>query len=159
VTQYILNVQSYVGIVAGATHYKGTVKGPHPESCHGGTRFNGQAGPLHGKTTCFEGHELPGQVEWQVEARWTEARYERYAAAHFEGDGPSQFRDKQDVIDTAILRFLGDYQPAEWWEDKGVPVPEEGDELWYGWVCPEGFEDDQDEDDGWGCMIARRCTT
>jgi hypothetical protein len=145
--QYVLHVMSYDGIVPGARHYRGRVEGPHPQSCHGGTRYSG------GKKTCSESHELPGRVEWQVEAQWTEARYERYAAGGFEGDGPSAFLSSKDVIDCAMIRFLDG--ASEWWEHKVEPA-QDGDELWYGWVNPEGgqLDDPTDPEDGWGCMIA-----
>lgn len=147
-TQYILHISSYDGLVPGACHYRGRVEGPHPESCHGGTRYSG------GKVTCFKGHELPERVEWDVEAAWSEARYERYAACHFEGDGPGQFISQKDVMDRAMVVFLDGC--SDWWAQKVDPA-EQGDELWYGWVNPEGgqFDDLTDPGDGWGCMIAR----
>lgn len=59
-TQYILHVSSYAGLVPGARHLTGRVEGPHPPSCHGSTHYNA---PGHrGKTTCDEGHEIPEQV-------------------------------------------------------------------------------------------------
>lgn len=156
-TQYILTISSYAGIVPWAVHYKGVVKGPHPPSCHGGTTYHGSDGPLRGKTTCSEGHELPKQAEWQVEAAWTEERYSRYAAGHFEGDSPSVFTDKREVMDCAIIRFLDGAD--QWWEQK-VPPAEEGDELWYGWIGDrEADAELQDPEDGWGMMIARKCTS
>lgn len=146
--KYVLHVMSYDGIVPGARHYKGRVEGEHPPSCHGGTMYSDK-----GKT-CYEGHPLDEKTEWQVEAKWTEARYERWAARKFEGDGPAQFLSKQEVIDCAIIRFLDG--AGEWWEHKVEPA-QEGDELWYGWVNPEGgqFDDLTDPEDGWGMMIAR----
>lgn len=146
-TQYVLEISSYAGIVPWAAHYRGRVKGPHPESCHGGTRHSG------GKVTCFEGHELPGRVEWEVEAQWTEQRFERYMAAGQPGSSPSQFTSKKDVMDCAILRFLDGADG--WWEQKVEPAAE-GDELWYGWVNPGGgqWDDLTDPEDGWGTMIA-----
>lgn len=153
-TQYTLHVSSYEGIVPGAVHYRGRVKGPHPQSCHGSTHFNA---PGHrGKTTCDQGHELPEQVTWDVEAAWSEERHERWAAKNFEGDGPQQFDTAKDVIDRAVIQFLdGSTAPCE-----EVKPAEEGDELWYGWINPDGDDFDRyvDPEDGWGTMVARKCT-
>jgi hypothetical protein len=142
---------SYDGIVPGASHYRGRVEGPHPQSCHGGTRY------ADGKKTCFEGHELPGRTEWQVEAAWSEQRFERFMAAGQPGNGPAQFRSKKDVIDRAMIMFLdGAGGDDRWWEQRVEPA-QEGDELRYGWVNPEGgqFDDLQDPEEAWGMMIAR----
>lgn len=150
-TQYILRVSSFDGLVPGAVHYRGRVEGDYPKSCHGGSRHGG------GKVTCFEGHELPDRVEWDVEAEWSQERHDRWHAKHFEGDGPQQFTSKKDVIDRAMIQFLdGSDYPCE-----KVDPAQEGDELWYGWISPEGgqFDDLQDPEDGWGMMIARKCTT
>jgi hypothetical protein len=61
-------------------------------------------------------------------------------------------------MDRAIIQFLdGSDYPCE-----KVEPAAEGDELWYGWVCPDGpgdWTELQDPGDGWGCMIARKCTT
>lgn len=155
-TQYVLHLMSYDGIVPGACHYRGRVEGPYPEPCcPGGTMFSNLG------HTCMQGHVLPGRTEWNVEAAWSEQRFERFMAAGQPGDSPSQFRSKQDVIDRAIIMFLdGAGGDDRWWEQKVEPA-QEGDELWYGWVNPEGgqFDDLQDPEDGWGMMIARRCTT
>jgi hypothetical protein len=156
-TQYILEISSYAGIVPGARHYKGRVKGPHPQSCHGGTQFGATKS---GKMECMEGHVLPDRLEWDVEAAWTEERHERWAAKGFEGDGPQQFLSKKDVIDRAIIQFLdGAGGPDRWWE-QDVPAAEEGDELWHGWIAREGLDDENtDPEDSWGMCIARKCTT
>lgn len=148
--QYVLEVMSFAGVVPGARHFKGRVKGEHPPSCHGGTMYSNL-----GKT-CMQGHPLAERTEWQVEAGWTEERYERWAAKHFEGDGPSQFLSKKDVIDRAMIVFLDGTDPAHWWAQKVEPA-KDGDELWYGYIHPEGFPYDESEDysDGWGSMIAR----
>lgn len=151
-TQYVLHISSYGGLVPGAVHCRGRVEGPHPKPCHGNrTHHDGY------KTVCDEGHELPGQVRWDVEAAWTVERHDRWAARDFEGDGPQQFDSKRDVMDRAVIQFLdGSDFPCE-----KVDPAAEGDELWYGWISPEGgqFDDLQDPEDGWGMMIARRCTT
>jgi hypothetical protein len=130
---YVLHISSYVGTVAGARHFRGRVEGEHPKSCHGGTVFHGGAGPLHGKTTCAEGHELPERVDWEVEAAWTEERYERWAAKGFDDEGPAQFLSEQAVIDAAKRRFLGE-DSSRWWEE--VPVTgQPGDKLYLGYVA------------------------
>jgi hypothetical protein len=140
-TDYVLKISSYAGLVAGARHYRGRVEGPHPKSCHGGTVFHGSTG----KTTCAEGHEIPKQVTWDVEEPWTEERYQRYAAEHFEGDGPSQFLTKRRVVEVAVLRFAGSAQ-RRWFEEEPV-VGEAGDRLFYHWepwqVLPESFTDEE----------------
>jgi len=146
--QYVLKISSFAGIVPGARHYRGRVEGEYPESCHGGTRHYG------GKTTCFEGHELPDRVTWDVEADWSEERLERWAAARFEGPSPQQFDTKEEVIDRAVVQFLDGFT------SQGTVVNDparDGDELWYGYVHPEGFPYDESEDysDGWGSCIAR----
>lgn len=156
-TQYILHISSYAGLVGGAKHFRGRVEGPYAESCHGGSRYN--APGARGKTICEEGHEIPsGRVSWEVEAVWSDEHYKRYADNHFEGDGPGQFLSAKDVMDTAIVRFL---DGADKWYEQEVEPAQEGDELWYGWVNPEGgqLDDLQDPEDGWGMMIARKCTT
>lgn len=157
-TQYILTVSSYAGLVPWARHFKGRVEGPHPEPCHGNsTIFNP---PEHrGKTVCAEGHELPKQVKWDVEAAWSEARHERYLAesakALREGlpgpDGPGQFDTEKAVVDRAIVQFLDGLEHVN---DPAV----EGDELWYGYVdSGAGQAPDQwdDPEDVWGMRIAR----
>lgn len=126
-TDYELRISSWAGVVPGAKHFRGRVQGPHPESCHGGTVFNA---PAHrGRTTCEQGHELPERDEWDVEAAWAEARYERYMRAHFKGDGPDQFLSENAVITAAVRRFTGQ-DPARWWEpDVVTGLP--GDRLLY----------------------------
>lgn len=153
-TQYILNVTSYSGIVAWATHYRGHVEGPHPDSCHGNTRFN--APDARGRTTCEQGHDIPDRVKWDVEQAWSHERLERYLAACSKAlrddsrqpDGPGQFDTEKDVIDRAIVQFL------DGMEQVNDPA-EEGDELWFGHVdqgeAPE-FWDNPDE--VWGMRLA-----
>lgn len=95
-------------------------------------------------------------IKWDVEAAWSRARHDRWAASHFEGDGPRQFDTQEDVIDRAMIQFLdGSENPCE-----PVEPAQEGDELWHGWVNPEGgmFDDLTDPGDSWGMMIARKCT-
>lgn len=150
-TQYVLHVSSYAGIVPGARHYRGRVEGPYPESCHGGMSYN--APEARGKMICDEGHEIPqDRVAWDVEAEWTEERHERWAKAHFEGQSPQQFDTKEEVIDRAVIQFLdGSSDPCE-----EVTPAAEGDELWYGYVSTTGHDDD--EGDGWGTCIATKNT-
>lgn len=145
--QYILKISSYDGLVPGATHYRGRVEGPEPESCHGGHMFSNLG------HTCSQGHPLPGKVSWEVEAVWTEERFNRYIAGGQEGDSASQFGSAKEVMDCAILRFLDGCD--DWWSQPVEPA-QEGDELWYGWVNPGGgqWDDLTDPSDGWGCMIA-----
>lgn len=146
-TDYVLKISSYGGIVAGATHYRGRVEGPRPESCHGGTIFQGWDGPLKGKTTCRDGHVIPRQQEWDVEAGWTEERYKRYAAKHFEGNGSGQFLDQKVLIETAVRRFTGEL-PRNWWE--GNPeVGKPGDRLFLGFVPMDESEIDEE----WGRLV------
>lgn len=146
---YVLEISNYTGTVPWATHFMGRVKGEHPKSCHGGTSYNA---PGHrGKTTCQEGHELPGRIEWDVEAAWTEERYERYAARHFEGDGPQQFKTEQEVIETATGRFLGAL-PCRWWEER-VTVGQPGDKLYAGWI-PVTADGQALVQENWGTVIA-----
>ena len=152
-TQYILHVSSYAGIVPWAVHFKGRVEGPRTESCHGGTIFN--APDARGQTTCEQGHVIEDkQVKWDVEADWTEARHERWAAAHYNGDGPQQFLTEREVIDRAVVQFLdGSAYPCE-----EVEPAQEGDELWFGHIDPEVGEVDldaiNDPEDAWGARIA-----
>lgn len=146
-TDYVLEVRSFAGIVPGARHFKGMVKGPRPEPCHGGTiTHHGASGPLQGKTTCGAGHVMPEKTEWEVEATWDEARYDRYAAAHFEGDGPGQFTDERKLFEAARARFLGETGERGWWEPRHVPG-EPGDRLYY--QCLPGavllLEEEKDE--------------
>lgn len=74
-TDYILHVTSFRGLAPGAVHYRGQVKGPRPQSCHGGTRHGNwnlpEGDPRRGKTTCEKGHLIPGRVEWDVERPMT----------------------------------------------------------------------------------------
>lgn len=142
-----LHITSYGGIVPGAVHYYGEVYGEHPRSCHGGSTFNH---PDHrGKTVCAEGHEIPEQVHWTVEAAWTEDRYNRYAAKHFEGDGPNTYYQEHELVRDAISRFLGEL-PTHWWEED-VPKAEPGDELYLGHVS---IYVDDPSPDGWGHRLA-----
>jgi hypothetical protein len=145
--KFELRITSFGGIVPGATHYRGRVTGEHPRSCHGGTRFNAPA--TRGKTTCDQGHELPKQIYWDVEAPWEEDRYERLAAKHFEGDSPSQYTDESELVQDAIGRFLG-LLPCRWWEEDVTPG-QPGDELYLGYAPIGG---DEGEPDGWGHRIA-----
>lgn len=138
-TDYVLKISSFGGIVAGATHYRGRVEGPHPGSCHGGRIFQGWDGPLAGKTTCSEGHVIPARREWDVSAEWTEPRYKRYSAKHFEGDGPDQFLDQKLLIETAVRRFTGEL-PRCWWEDE-PEVGKPGDRLFLGFASGEVDEE------------------
>jgi hypothetical protein len=152
VTDFILEISSYDGIVPGAKHYRGRVKGEHPRSCHGGSTFHGGGPPeLRGKTTCAEGHVLPGRVEWEVEAIWTEDRYQRYAAREFEGDGPSTFASEQEVVDAARARFLAAGDEPSWWEDKWEPG-KPGDKLYAGWIPRP--QDSSMVEENWGTVIA-----
>lgn len=154
-TQYILNISTFSGLVPGATHYRGRVKGPYPESCHGGTRMGATKS---GKTECSEGHVLPDQVAWDVEADWSEERYDRWVANRFESDGPQAFYTSRDVMDRAIIQFLdGSGGDDRFWEEEVAPA-QEGDELWHGWINPGDSDDLTDASDGWGMMIARKCT-
>jgi hypothetical protein len=141
-TDYILELSSYGGIVAGAVHWRGRVKGPLPRSCHGGTVFN--APESRGKTTCTEGHELPGRIEWEVEQAWTAEQHERYAARHFEGDSPFRFRTAMAVVETAIARFQGEL-PAREHDEKTYPG-EPGDRLFLDCIP----FDESDIDAEWG---------
>jgi hypothetical protein len=143
-TDYVLEVKSYAGLLSYARHFVGIVKGPHPESCHGGTRFNGSG---DGKWTCSEGHPMPDREEWTVNQAWTEADYERYSDAMMDLDGPQQFTDRRTLIDMAVKRFRGAL-PVQWWEDEPIPG-KPGDRLYYHWtadmVLPESFTDEERE--------------
>jgi hypothetical protein len=157
-TDYELKISSYTGLVAGARHYRGRIQGPYPESCHGGTTFNGWDGPLKGTTTCSEGHVIPKRIEWDVDDFWTEERFNRYAAAHFEGDGAGQFLDQTKLIEVAIRRFKFESEPG-WWEEK-YPRPEPGDRLFLGHIPMD--PDDVDEEWGriqgtppWGSLLVQ----
>jgi len=135
VSDWILHISSWAGTVPGAVHYRGRVEGEHPRSCHGGTVFHGGGPPeLKGKTTCAEGHVLPEQVRWDVEAPWTEERHERWAAGGFEGAGPQQFASEQEVVTAAAGRFTGKL-PVQAWEDPAVTLGQPGDRLWAGWIA------------------------
>lgn len=152
-TQYILHVMSYDGLVPGASHYRARVEGPHPSPCHGTSSHHRDGGVF-----CVEGHPLPGQVRWDVEKDWSRERMDRYLAACSKAlrtdapspDGPGQFDSKEEVLDRAMVQFLDGMD--------GVNAPaEQGDELWYGWVCPDGpgaWTEEQDASDGWGMRIA-----
>jgi hypothetical protein len=143
---YELHISSYGGLVAGAVHYRGRIQGESPRSCHGGKAFNH---PDHrGKWTCEQGHELPERVEWDVEAPWTEQRYQRWAAGRFDGAGPQQYTDEAELVLDAIGRFLGTL-PSRWWEEQ-VPPAEPGDELYLGHASLY----DKPSPNGWGHCIA-----
>lgn len=143
---FVLEISSFEDIVPGARHYRGRVKGESPRSCHGSMSYND---PEHrGAWSCSEGHELPERAEWDVEAAWTEERYERYAARQFEGDGPGQFSGEAEVIEAAVRRFTGQ-DPARWWEDAPV-TGQPGDRLFCGFVPL----DPADVDGCWGALIA-----
>lgn len=145
--KYSLRITSYSGLVAGAVHYRGRVDGEHPRSCHGASHYN--APKSRGKHTCDKGHIIPEQISWDVEASWTEERYERWAAKRFEGDGPTQYTVESDLIRDAIQRFLGEY-PHQWWEDD-FPAPQPGDQLYLGHLA---LLMDEPDPDGWGHMLA-----
>lgn len=155
--QYILTVSSFGGIVAWAVHYRGRIRGEHPRSCHGGTCAGNwhldKDDPRYGRTTCAEGHVLPKQIEWDVEAPWTEAQYRTWVENRFEGAGPEQFLSKEELLRVARQRFLGEL-PRQSFEDDKYPLPQPGDELWYGWVN-DGADDDLAEEDGWGTMLCK----
>lgn len=154
-TDYVLKVRSFAGIVSGARHYRGTVEGPYPEPCHKGTiTYHGSKGPLQGKTTCAEGHVMPEKTEWEVEAAWDEARYERYANGGFEGDGPSQFTDERELVRAARARFLGETGERQWWEPRHVPG-QPGDRLFYA-VLPENSAPEAQREDDLAADRARR---
>jgi hypothetical protein len=132
-TDYVLHVMSYKGVVPWAVHFKGKVEGPSVPSCHGAMKFNSRGS---GKWTCAEGHEIPDKAEWQVEAAWDEDRYERYAAGHFEDAGPSQFLAEEELLAAARARFLGEIPAPRGWEDKAAVAGQPGDRLFYA-VLPE----------------------
>jgi hypothetical protein len=150
-SDYILHISSFEGLVPGARHFRGRVEGEHPKSCHGGTVFHGWDGPLKGKTTCAEDHILPEQVRWVVEAPWTEERYQRWIAAKFEGPGPEQMTTEQEVIDVAVQRFLGQL-PVQDWENPATTPGDPGDKLWAGWVSRPQDQDLVEEN--WGTVLA-----
>lgn len=147
--KYVLKITSFGGIVPGAYHFRGRVEGEFPRSCHGGTSYNA---PEHrGKTTCELGHEIPKQIEWDIEASWSEERYDRWAAGHYEDDGPSQFTDKDELIKTAIARFKNEF-PHPWYEED-YPIPQKGDQLYIGWI-PVGLEGENDMiEEDWGKLL------
>jgi hypothetical protein len=149
VTDYVLRSSSFVDTVPGASHYRGRVEGPHPKSCHGGTVFHGAPGPLQGKTTCAQDHVLPDREEWQVDADWTRARYDRWAARDFEGDGPGQFTSEAALIDAAVRRFRGEIPVTSYLEPHVPGKP--GDRLWFGFIAAKP---EQAYEDGWGTVIA-----
>lgn len=144
-TDYILRLSYYGGIVPGSTHFRGRVEGPYATSCHGSKH----AGPdTDGKWACEQGHILPGKIDWEVEAVWSEERYERWAAGGFDGDQPTQFRDVKDVIETAKARFLGQTPERQWFEDEFIPG-QPGDRLFLDFIPAE----DEPEDKTWGDLI------
>lgn len=153
--QYILHVSSYKDIVPWATHFKGHVEGEHPRPCHGNSTHHRDGGVF-----CDDGHKLPEQVRWDVEADWSDARMERYLAACSKAlrndertpDGPAQFDTEKDVIDRAVMQFLDGLDHVN---DPAV----DGDELWFGFVDPDGGPVDldtiDDTDKAWGMLIAK----
>jgi hypothetical protein len=144
-TDYILHLSYFGGIVPGSTHFRGRVEGPYVSSCHGGTH----TGPdTEYKTACAEGHILPDRINWEVEAPWSEERYERWAAGGFDGDQPTQFTDVKVLIETAIKRFLNQTPEAQWFEDKFV-AGQPGDRLYLDFIPSE----DEMEDKAWGDLI------
>ncbi|MGB6454804.1 MAG: hypothetical protein WBH47_09980 [Streptosporangiaceae bacterium] len=38
-TDYVLKISSFAGLVSGARHFRGRVEGPHEQSCHGGIMY------------------------------------------------------------------------------------------------------------------------
>lgn len=150
-TDYVLKISSYRGISPGAKHWRGRVQGEYPESCHGGMITR------NGEKRCDEGHLIPRRAEWPVEAVWTEARYERLAARHFDGDGPEQFLSYGNVIATATERFRGEH-PHQWWEAEITPG-QPGDRLFLGHVPMQDEDIDVDDRDldgqpPYGTMLA-----
>lgn len=141
-TDYVLKIMHYGAVVPGATHYQGRVEGPRPRSCHGDTHYN--APWARGKLTCDERHEIPGRVEWNVDADWTEDRFARYAASSFEGDGPAQFKSAAAVIEVAVKRFKGEVRQAEWLNPHVSGQP--GDRLHLGYIA----RTPEEEDEEWG---------
>jgi hypothetical protein len=153
---YVLHVSSFEGLVYGAKHYRGRVQGPSPAPCHGNTTtYHGAKGPLQGKTTCTEGHELPRRVEWDVDAEWTEARYNRWAAKEFDGDSPAGFLDEAELLKAAVRRFRGEI-PDAWFLQSGVPG-QPGDRLFYGCMADPDAELEQPDRSPlppWGSILA-----
>lgn len=136
-TDYYLRVSSYAGYVAWAKHFRGRVIGPHlyPACGHNeGTTYNSPES--RGKWTCRVcPAEQPDRLEWDVDAIWTQARYDRYQASGFELDGPSQFLSMVALINAAIARFIGDlpkdYNAKDnFWEEQARGIGE-GDRLFY----------------------------
>ncbi len=148
-TDYVLEITTWKGSAIGARHFRGTVKGPHPQSCHGAITFHGATG----RTTCAEGHDIPPRAEWQGGEPWGEARYGRYAAAQFEGDGPGQFLDERALAEAARKRFPGEAEHGWWDEDYEPGGP--GDRLYWEAVPWQVLPDDQAEE-GWVREDAKR---
>lgn len=138
-TDYVLHVMSFQGIVSGATHFRAKVEGPHPKSCHGGQMLV----PGNPNWLCAEGHEIPRRTEWQVEEPWGKERYERWAALEFEGAGPAQFNSEAELVAAARARFLGE-AAAQWWEEKPVPG-QPGDRLFYSLLPAEMLPEEESE--------------
>ena len=153
-TDYHLTISSFSGLLAVARHYRGRVTGPEAELCHGTTvHYNTPDNP--GRKTCDEGHILSRRADWEVEESWTEPQYERWAAMHFEGDGPGQFLDQKRLIEVAIGRFKGELE-SHWWDEKALPG-RPGDRL----ILGGGHYGEPDENtpkpDGihaWGSVLA-----
>lgn len=144
-TDYILQLSYFGGIVPGSTHFRGRVEGPHASSCHGSQHM----GPdTDHKWACEQGHILPDKIDWEVEAVWTEERYERWAAQGFEGDMPTQFQSPKDVIEAAKARFLGETGERKWFEDEFIPG-QPGDRLFLDFIP----RDESELDAEWGHQI------
>jgi hypothetical protein len=140
VTDWVLKIRSYD--VPGSVHFYGRVEGPHPRSCHGSLTYN--APENRGEYSCAEGHVIPGQVEWDVDADWTRERFNRYAARHFEGDGPGQFSTAAAVVEMAVRRFKSEVRQARWLNEH-VPG-EPGDRLYLDFIARKPEEEDTE----WG---------
>jgi hypothetical protein len=121
--RYTLRVVSWAGTVPWAKHYSGRVVGELDQRA---TIMRG------GKWFDRDGNEYPERAEWDVYAHWTEAQNDRWAAGHYEDDGPNQFATEQEVIDAAVKRFTGEWE-TRWWEPE-VPKAEPGDELYYDYI-------------------------
>lgn len=137
---YELHISNWRGIAIGASHFHGRVSGQHDPR-----------GRLLSKGCWYDeaGNTLPPYHEWTVEARWSEERYERWADAGFEGEGPTQFSSEADVIEAALFRFLSD-EPQPWFE-AAVPPVMPGSRLFWG-HRPVGDEEIPEE--GYGSLLA-----
>jgi hypothetical protein len=149
-TDYVLKISSYESIVAGASHYRGVIWGPHPQSCHGASHFN--APQSRGKHTCDEGHEIPARVEWQVEDYMTEEAFERQAARHFEDPGSAQMKSEAIVVQVAVSRFLETRERL--WFEPHRPELQPGDKLYLKWLPGQVDHDDEWAEPGEMTVIA-----